>query len=59
MNKLKSIKLYMTMAFTILFTILLAKSILDQQSYVSLMSIMLMSYFGANAVTKFAKPKDK
>ena len=58
MNKLKSIKLYMTFVFTGLFTYLLIIKSLTPENYVSLMTIIVLSYFGANVGSKFIK-KDK
>ena len=58
MRKLKSIKLYMTFLFTGLFTYLLIIKSLNPENYVSLMTIIVLSYFGANVGSKFVTPKE-
>ena len=55
MNKFTSRKLILTILFTALFTILLIKKTIAEGVYSDLMTIMLLSYFGANAAIKLKK----
>ena len=53
--KLKSVKLIMMILFTGLFTYLLYDKVISETSYVSMITILLLSYFGANVGSKLAK----
>jgi len=53
--KLKSIKLWLTIAFTGLFTYLLMSKNISETIYSNLLTIIILSYFGANTVIKFNK----
>ena len=53
--KLKSIKLWLTVAFTALFTFLLISKNISETVYSNLMTIIVLSYFSANTVIKFKK----
>ncbi len=53
--KLKSIKLILTFLFVSLFVWLLKDSSIGETSFVSLVTIIIVSYFGANASGKFIK----
>jgi len=53
--KLKSIKLWLTIAFTGLFTYLLISKNISEDIYSNLLTIIILSYFGANTAIKFNK----
>ena len=57
-HKFKSLKLYMTILYSILFTLLLREHTLDATTYGILMGALLGYYFTGNVVSKFRKPRD-
>lgn len=52
-EKIKSIKLWTTIILSMLFTLLLTKYFISESSYVSLVTILIISFFGSNTATKF------
>lgn len=54
-TKWTSRKLTMLLAMTVLFTLLLVYDKINQDSYVSLMTILLLAYFSGNVGEHFAQ----
>ena len=55
MSKWNSRKFWTMVAFAAVFTVLLTLGTLGESSYVSLQTILLLAYFGANVGQRFAE----